>query len=111
MFSCEICETFKNTFFTEHIFCLLLKNGLQRKLEIRGGSRTVATSKMERFVIIINGWKLLNFITKRSVAAVLDLPLEISPAYMTKVTGLQRKKMENNALLRVENAHGCDEGT
>ena len=25
---------------------------------IRGGSRAVATSKMERFVIIINGWKL-----------------------------------------------------
>ena len=24
---------------------------------IRGGSRTVATSKMERFVIIVNGWK------------------------------------------------------
>ena len=24
---------------------------------IRGGSRTTATSKMERFVIIVNGWK------------------------------------------------------
>ena len=24
----------------------------------RGGSRTAATSKMERFVIIVNGWKL-----------------------------------------------------
>ena len=24
---------------------------------IRGGSRTAATSKMERFVIIVNGWK------------------------------------------------------
>ena len=32
---------------------------------------------MERFVIIVNGWKLLTIITKRSildVAAVLDLP-------------------------------------
>ena len=41
----------------------------------RGGSRTAATSKMERFVIIVNGWKPLTIITKRSildVVAVLD---------------------------------------
>ena len=41
----------------------------------RGGSRTAATSKMERFVIIVNGWKPLTIITKRSildVAAILD---------------------------------------
>ena len=31
------------------------------------GSRTAATSKMEHFVIIVNGW---------NVAAVLDLPLK-----------------------------------
>ena len=44
----------------------------------RGGSRAAAASKMERFVIIVNGWKLLSIITKRSildVAAVLDPPL------------------------------------
>ena len=44
----------------------------------RGGSRTAATSKMERFVIIVNGWKPLTIITKRSildVAAVLDASL------------------------------------
>ena len=48
---------------------------------IRGGSRTAATSKMERFVIIVNGWKPLTIITKRSildVAAALDPPLMIS---------------------------------
>ena len=42
---------------------------------IRGGSRTAATSKMERFVIIVNGFQPLTIITKRSildVAAVLD---------------------------------------
>ena len=41
----------------------------------RGGSRTAATSKMERFVIIVNGFQLLTVITKCSildVAAVLD---------------------------------------
>ena len=41
----------------------------------KGGSRTAATSKMEHFVIIVNGWKPLIIITKSSifdVAAVLD---------------------------------------
>ena len=44
----------------------------------RGGSRTATTSKMERFVITVNGWKPLTIITKYSildVAAVLDLRL------------------------------------
>ena len=41
----------------------------------RGGSRTAETSKMELFVIIVNGWKPLTNITKCSildVAAVQD---------------------------------------
>ena len=45
---------------------------------IRGGSRTAATSKMEHFVITVNGWKLLTIITKGSIlddAAVLVPPL------------------------------------
>ena len=51
-----------------------------RKLKFiaRGGSRTVATSKMERFAIIVNGFQPLTIITKRSildVAAALDPPL------------------------------------
>ena len=44
----------------------------------RGGSRTAATSKMKRFVIIVNDFQLLTIITKCSVldvAAVLDPPL------------------------------------
>ena len=44
----------------------------------RGGSRAAATFKLERFVIIVNGWKPLTIITKHSifdVAAVLDPPL------------------------------------
>ena len=44
----------------------------------RGGSRTAATSKMERFVIIVNGFQPLTIITKRyilDVASVLDPPL------------------------------------
>ena len=44
----------------------------------RGGSRAAATSKMECFVIIVNGWKLLTITTKHSildVAAALVPPL------------------------------------
>ena len=45
----------------------------------RGGSRTAATSKMEHFVIIVNGFQPLTIITKSSildVATVLEPPLE-----------------------------------
>ena len=44
----------------------------------RGGSRTAAISKMEHFVIIVNGWKPLTIITKRSIldaAVALDPPM------------------------------------
>ena len=48
------------------------------KFTIGRGFRTAATSKMEHFVIIVNGWKPLTIIPKSSildVAAVLD-PLQ-----------------------------------
>ena len=47
---------------------------------LRDGSRTAATSKIEHFVIIVNGWKPLTIVTKCSildVAAVLDPPLPL----------------------------------
>ena len=47
--------------------------------ESRGGSRAATTSKIERFVIIVNDWKQLTAITKPSildVVAALDPPLE-----------------------------------
>ena len=60
---------------------------LKSKLEIdqiiqyiRRGSRAAATSKMEQFVIIVNGFQPLFIITKRSildVASTLDPPLYI----------------------------------
>ena len=55
---------------------------------IRGGSRAAATFKMERFMIIVNGWKPLTIITKHSildVAAALDLPLIITIPAQTHV--------------------------
>ena len=56
--------------------------------EVRGGSRTAATSQMEPFVIIVNAWKLLTIITKRSildVTSVLDLRLKISALSSVKI--------------------------
>ena len=62
-------------------FIVFQKDSISILRVIRGGSRTAATSKMERFVIIVNDWKPLTIITKRSildVAAVLDPPLVIT---------------------------------
>ena len=52
-------------------------------LQIRGGFRAAATSKMECFVIIVNGFQPLTIITKHSildVAAALDPPLQMTLA-------------------------------
>ena len=48
------------------------------------GSRTAATSKVELFVIIVNGFEPLTIITKSStldVATVLDPPLTYSDVF------------------------------
>ena len=58
--------------FFVHLFLRISQNSF------RSGSRTAATSKMELFMIIVNGFQPLTIITKRSVldvAAVLDPPL------------------------------------
>ena len=50
----------------------------------KGGSRTAATSKMERFVIIVNVFQPLTIITKRFIldfATVLDPPLWLMDWY------------------------------
>ena len=52
----------------------------KNNLTFRGGSRTDAASKVELFVILVNGWKPLTIITKSStldVAAALDPPLPL----------------------------------
>ena len=48
----------------------------------RGASRAAATSKMEPFVIIINDWKQLTIITKRST---LDVTADLDPPLMPSV--------------------------
>ena len=49
--------------------------------QLRSGFRTAATSKLECFEIIVNGWKPLTIITKCSildVTAALDPPLQLA---------------------------------
>ena len=58
---------------------LFNKISLAKAMDCRGGSRTAATSKMELFVIIVNGFQPLTIIAKQSildVAAALDPPLD-----------------------------------
>ena len=67
---------------------MFLYNVLQENVS-RGGSRTAATSKMELFVIILNGSQQLTNITKCSildVAAVLDLSLDWCTTCIETVT-------------------------
>ena len=59
-----------------------------------GAARTAATSKMGRFVIIIDGWKPLTIITQCSildVAVVLDLPLTTDTLFCEMVVSSQRR--------------------
>ena len=69
--------------------CLLLMfiNGVILD-NVRGGTRPTATSKMESFVIIVNGWKPLTIITKHSIldfAAVLDPSLLLCAPFKSSI--------------------------
>ena len=77
----------------------------QKTVDFRGGSGTAGTSKMEHFVIIVNGWKPLTIITKSStldVAAVLYPPLDLyneqySRRYRLRMRDLKYDKNENQS--------------
>ena len=79
----------------------------------RGGSKAGATSRMKRFVIIVNGFHPLTIITKRSildVAVALDPPLRSSlrkPAlshilpsdHQTLTAGIKKMKQFESSLV------------
>ena len=53
----------------------------ERPCEFRGGPRAAATSKMEHFVIRVNGFQSLTIITKHPIldfATALDPPLDLT---------------------------------
>ena len=71
----------------------------------RGGSRTAATSEMEHFVIIVNGWKPLTIITKCSildVAAALDPPLLLANLYDKKKNVIHIRNLKQALNHRLE---------
>ena len=76
-----ICYTrFSHKQKRSHMYILNKKGQKTDPCNTRSGSRTAATSKMELFVIIVNGFQSLTNIKKCSildVAAVLDPPLSI----------------------------------
>ena len=60
--------------------CIFFNQISYKTIDISDRSRTAATSKVEIFVMIDNGWKPLTIITKSStldVPAVVDPPLDI----------------------------------
>ena len=57
-------------------------------MTLRGGSRTTATSKMEDFVIIVNGFQPSNIITK---CPILDVAAVLDP-HLTLIVIVKRKK-------------------
>ena len=83
----------------------------------RGGSMAAKISKMERFVIIVNGWKSFTIIAKRSildVAAALDPPLYLVKTnqiilnrnvsllfYTTRKTDEEKWKKESKLFLKL----------
>ena len=67
--------------------------GSSRKQKHIGGSRAAAaTSKMERFVIIVNSWRPLTIITKRSV---LDVTAALDPSLEAEAFGSRRLKLQS----------------
>ena len=80
---------------------------------LRGGSKAAATSRMEHFVIIVNGFHPLTIIIKRSildVAVALDPPLRSSlkksapshilPSdYQTLTAGIKKMKQLESSLV------------
>ena len=68
--------------------------GSSRKQKHIGGSRAAAaTSKMERFVIIVNCWRPLTIITKRFILDVAAAALD--PSLDAEAFGSRRLKLQS----------------
>ena len=73
-------------------------------IPFRGGSRAAATFKMDRFVIIVNGFQPLTIITKCSildVEAALDPPLPLDQIYCIRCF-----ELDDNLLLNIAKDSG-----
>ena len=71
------CNTRDNVVFAKEYFKGIFKNIIYIRCQLRDGSRTTVTSKMELFVIIVNGFQLLTTITECSI---LDVAAILGPS-------------------------------
>ena len=78
-------DIFKSYFSSKHV------RGDSRNMLIRDGSRAAAASKMECFVIILNGWKPLTVITKHSI---LDVAAALDPHLLIENNKMSLKREE-----------------
>ena len=67
------------------------RNVISESKDIRGGSWAAATSKMKRFVIIVNGFQPLTIITKHSI---LDVVTALDPSLNTSQQGTPLDKRQ-----------------
>ena len=80
-------------------FFILILSTARHDASIRGGSRTAATSKMECFVIIVNGFQRLTIIAKHSIrprCASENLPKSFHTFCTVKSEQHRRNTKENS---------------
>ena len=74
------------------IDCVKNKGNDKCHVSSTGGSRTAATSKMERFVIIVNGFQPLTIITKHPI---LDVIAVLDPSVSSKRNEFLNQKIKH----------------
>ena len=79
----ETVKKFIMESFGENGSWLLAQWKVLEQPKIRGGSRTAATSKMECFLIIVNGFQPLSITIKHSI---FDVAASLDPPLWTQVT-------------------------
>ena len=70
---------------------------------LRGRSRIAATSKMERFVLIVCGFQPLTIITKRSI---LDVAAALDPPQMLTASKVSRYRVCSSVFSRIQSKCG-----
>ena len=87
-FAYNSCDGFNYHNYSNPFLIIIWAKSPMHSPKSRGGSRTAATSKMERLLIIVNDWKPLTIITKRSildVATALDPPLNTINKFISSI--------------------------
>ena len=73
-----------------------MKEFRSKYIHARGGSRAAATSKMERFVIIVNGWEAFNYYHKTLLLGCCSSPRSASACNIS--SDISNKTNEDNLI-------------